>query len=118
MTAKDSKIYNLEVLFPQTGEESRMLLGCRRDEFSASRIAHAVEDCNAHLINLNVLGMEHPDTDTLVDIRISRRNTAEVARSLARYGYEVLEAEGFDVGDGEADVLRERIDELLHYLDI
>ena len=116
LTAKDSKIYDLEVLFPQLGDESHILLGCRREDFSASRIAHAVEDCDAHLINLNVLAMEHPQAETLVDIRVNR---VEVARSLRRYGYDVLEINNAgpeeDCGD---NTLRERIDQVLHYLNI
>lgn len=101
------------------GEESHILLGCRREDFSASRIAHAVEDCDAHLINLNVLGMEHPESETLVDIRVNRRNPVEVARSLRRYGYDVLEIDNVDPDDEDGDsTLRDRIDELLHYLDL
>lgn len=117
MTAKDSKIYDLEVLFPQTGEESRILLGCRREDFCASRIARAVEDCGAHLINLNVLAMEHPQAQTVVDIRVNRRNPAEVARSLIRYGFDILEIDS----DGDSDfdsTLSDRVDELIHYLNL
>lgn len=99
------------------GEESHILVGCRREDFSASRIAHAVEDCNAHLINLNVLALEHPQAETLVDIRVNRRNPLDVARSLRRYGYDVLEIDNTDPADGD-EALRDRIDELLHYLDI
>ncbi len=119
LTAKDSKIYNPEVLFPCSGEESHILLGCRRGDFSASRIAAAVEDCNAHLINLNVLGMEHPEAETLIDIRVNRRNPLEIARSLRRYGYDVLEIDNAAADEDLADeTLRDRIDELLHYLDL
>ena len=119
LTAKESKIYNPEVLFPCSGEESHILLGCRRGDFSASRIAAAVEDCNAHLINLNVLGMEHPEAETLIDIRVNRRNPLEIARSLRRYGYDVLEIDNAAADEDLADeTLRDRIDELLHYLDL
>lgn len=119
LTAKDSKIYDLEVLFPQLGDESHILLGCRREDFSASRIAHAVEDCDAHLINLNVLAMEHPQAEIIIDIRVNRRNPVEVARSLRRYGYDVLEIDNDgSEDDGGDNTLRERIDQLLHYLNI
>lgn len=117
MTAKDSKIYDLEVLFPHTGEESRLLLGCHSEDFCASRIARAVEDCGAHLINLNVLAMEHPQAQTVVDIRVNRRDPAEVARSLIRYGFDILEMDG----DGDTAIdptLQDRVDELLHYLNL
>lgn len=118
MTAKDSKNYDIDVLFPATGEESRLLVGCRRDSFSASRIARAVEDCDAHLVNLNVLGLEHPEAETVVELRINRRNAAEVARSLLRYGYDVLGMEPADGADPADTTLSDRIDELLHYLEL
>ncbi|MDE5929698.1 MAG: hypothetical protein K2H03_04395, partial [Muribaculaceae bacterium] len=83
------------------------------------RIAAAVEDCNAHLINLNVLGLEHPEAETLIDIRVNRRNPLEIARSLRRYGYDVLEIDNAAADEDLADeTLRDRIDELLHYLDL
>lgn len=117
MTAKYSKIYSLEELFPVTGEESSLLIACRRHDYSASRIARAVEDCDAQLINLNVLGVEMEGVETVVQLRIDRRHTTDVARSLMRYGFEIL-----NWSDPEPDmdqaVLSDRIDHLLRYLDV
>lgn len=117
LTAKDSKIYTLDELFPTTGEESFLLVSCRRDQYSASAIARAVEDCNAQLINLNVLGVDMPDAELVVQLRIDRRHTTEVARSLLRYGYEIL-----DWTDSEPEidheVLSDRISHLFRYLDM
>lgn len=95
-----------DYLYPPLEESTRLLVGCRAEDYSASRIAHAVEDCNAHLLNLNITspytqGSEetrtlNPDDiaqfPVLFDMRVSIRNAASIARSLERYGYHVLDA--------------------------
>ncbi|GFI52668.1 hypothetical protein IMSAGC021_00974 [Muribaculaceae bacterium] len=44
----------IERLFPKMEESSTLVLTCRRGDYSASRIARAVDDADAHLLNLNV----------------------------------------------------------------
>lgn len=117
MTAKVSKIYTLEELFPVTGEESSLLIACRRHDYSASRIARAVEDCDAQLINLNVLGVEMEGVELVVQLRIDRRHSTDVARSLARYGFEILNWSD-PQEELHNEVLSERIDHLFRYLDM
>ncbi|MCM1138194.1 MAG: hypothetical protein NC221_07100 [Duncaniella sp.] len=102
-------------LFPPVEESSTLLLTCRRGDYSASRIAHAVEDCDAHLLNLNVTSdTESLDNRIAVEIRVSHRNPVSVARSLERYGYEV---DDVDVRAMDDDVIQARVAELLHYLE-
>lgn len=106
-----------ERLFPQQPECSELTVRCRRNDYSASAIARAVEDCDAHLINLNVTSLRGEDTDDLlVDLRINHRNALSVARSLERYGYEVVELAGLDADI--SDAVRDRIDQLMMNLDI
>lgn len=105
-------------------ESSRLLVGCRREDYSASRIAQAVEDCDAHLLNLNVTsfgdnfpedGAEHdaPVFPVVFDIRVNHRNARSISRSLERYGYTVLDS----VDSNEPDeVTADRIENLLRYL--
>jgi hypothetical protein len=106
-------------LFPPQEEECRLTVWCMPDQFSASAIARAVEDCDAHLINLNVTSDRTPDGELVVELRINHRHGESVARSLERYGYTVA-----SIGNDRADddsmtaVAKERIGELLHYLDI
>ena len=109
------------------GESTRLLVGCRAEDYSASRIAHAVEDCNAHLLNLNITTRfsnrnEELDNDepthypVLFDIRVNLRNAASIARSLERYGYHVIDAvEPLETDD---DTSRERYLHLLRYLEM
>lgn len=66
---------------------------CRDGDYAASRIARAVEDCDAHVLNLNITDESQPGAQVVVDLRINRRHAHAVARSLARYGYAVREDE-------------------------
>lgn len=118
-----------DYLFPAVAESSRLLVGCRREDYSASRIAHAVEDCNARLLNLNVTSMDNDkdyDIDgdgtsdgkfpVVCDIRVNHRNAEHISRSLERYGYTVLEATTSEKPD--ESTLRQRINEFFRYLEI
>lgn len=90
---------------------------CRRSDYSASLIARAVEDCDAHLLNLNVTALSGEEADDLVvDLRINHRNALSVARSLERYGYEVTDIAGLD--PAVADTISDRIGLILHNLEI
>lgn len=109
---------HLERLFPDFEESSSLLVSCIPADYSASRIARAVEDADAHLLNLNVTSDgRHMDNRLVAELRVSHRSPLSVARSLERYGYEV---EDMSVPAGEADrrLMEDRIGELLHYLNL
>lgn len=118
MEPKDFKTCQIDELYPAPEGSSRLLIGCRRSDYSASRIARAVEDCDAHLLNLNTQTDPSGDFDLLVNLRVNRRSGAAVGRSLERYGYEVISFETSDDSKADDSRLRERIDELLRYLDV
>lgn len=118
-----------DYLFPPVAESSRLLVGCRREDYSASRIAHAVEDCNAHLLNLNVTaidqtaGFDEVEDYTsdgkfpvVCDLRVSHRNAESISRSLERYGYTVIMSSDNETTDD--NTLRRRINELFRYLEV
>ena len=115
-----------EYLYPPVADSSRLLVGCSREDYSASRIAHAVEDCDAHLLNLNGTSFNtgyYADTyyadnskfPVVFDIRVSHRNADSIMRSLERYGYTVLDTE--DAPGADNDTVRERIDLFFKYLE-
>lgn len=99
------------------GEASRLLAACIPADYSASRIARAVEDADAQLVNLNVTS-DGADLDNRVvfELRVTHRSPLAVARSLERYGYEVMDMEGDDPDDDAA--MSERVAALLRMLDL
>lgn len=114
-TLTASPAARLDRLFPSIEESSTLLLACRRGDYSASRIARAVEDCDAHLLNLNVTSdSEDLDNRIVAELRVSHRNPESVSRSLERYGYEVIDCCGAPLADDS--LMRSRYDELMHYL--
>lgn len=107
----------IERLFPGNDDSSELTIECTRVNYSASAIARAVEDCNAHLLNLNVTSAPASTADSVVvDLRVSHRNPAAVVRSLERYGYLVTDSDRDDE-DPLTLRAREHALELLHYID-
>lgn len=98
-------------------EASTLLLSCLPSDYSASRIARAVEDCDAHLVNLNVTTDGAVlDNRVVCEVRVTHRSPSSVARSLERYGYEVVDTDSCSLAADE--VAGERLAQLLHYLEI
>ncbi len=112
----DVKIHDLEHLFPYVAESSELTIECSRSDYSASTIARAIEDAEAHLLNLNVTAAESTAGMIQVALRVSHRNAGSVARSLERYGYNIVEIHsGYDA-DSALTALR--IEELLTHMEI
>lgn len=108
---------SLERLFPPREESSRLLVSCLPSDYSASRIARAVEDADAHLLNLNVTSDgERLDNRVVAELRVSHRSPLAVARSLERYGYEVVDVEHASLADDP--LASERLNELMYYIDL
>ena len=103
---------------PPLQEASRLIVACRPDDFSASAIARAIEDSDAHLLNLNVTDRRLDDGRITIDLRTNRRNSRAAVRSLERYGYEVISSDGDGDEDAANDVFRLRAAELLHLINI
>lgn len=108
----------LKLLLPTLTDASELTVKCAPADFMASSIARAVEDADAHLINLNVTSARHLDGSLLVHLRVNRRNRAAVIRSLERYGYSVVET-GSDSSTEPIDpTLADRANHLLHLLEL
>ena len=93
-------------LMPENPETGCLTVACAQADYSASIIARAVEDVDAHLLNLNVTA----DSDAarvVADLRVSLRNTTPVARSLMRHGFDILSADvpadAIDADDADAN---------------
>ncbi len=107
-----------EILFPHSPDASTIILACQRQNYSASVIARAVEDCDAHVLNLNVLASLSEAGELMVALRVDHRNAASVARSLRRFGYDIVDVKSPDYIDIDAEEARSRANELLRYLEV
>lgn len=106
-------------LFPPVGDWSVITVECDPGQYSASRIARAVEDCDAHLLNLNVMTGAGPMQATSLELRVNHRNPESIARSIERYGYRVTAmSAGSEDGSDDEDEARRRAAEIIRYLDI
>lgn len=120
LSAKDIKKLSIEQLFAPAADTSSLLVACDRRDYSASRLARAVEDADAHLLNLNVTSLladDVPDGTVVVALRVGRRDPRPVARSIERYGYDVLDFAG-DGSDDSYDTARRNADALLRLLEM
>lgn len=106
-----------DALVPEWPEASEMLVAVDMMDYSASAVAKAVEDCDVSLLGLSVTGMASPSGRRIVWLRVGARNTHGVERSLARYGYETVFALNAD-STTVSDIDRDRINELLRYLEV
>ena len=84
--------HSIDRLFPHNEESSRLLVSC-----------------------ITADG-EQLDNRVVVELRVSHRSPLAAARSLERYGYEVLDVE-HDALAGD-DIAADRIKELMHYIDL
>ena len=104
-------------LNPSKPDTSELLLTCAPSDYSASAIAKAVEDCDAQLLGLSVSDMRDERGWPVIAICVNRRATDGIERSLSRYGYETIMASA--PPDSEERIrARDRVNELLHYLEI
>ena len=115
ISPKDKDRMQFDMFFPPLADSSRLLVGTGKEEFVASRIARAVEDADARLLNMNVTSIDDRVNSAVVSLRVDHRNPERVARSLERYGYNILKIE---LNDGVDDTMRRRYDELMHYLSV
>lgn len=107
---------SVEWLMPRRSDSSTLTVACIPSDFSASQIARAVEDCDAHLVNLNVTDQLTPEGLTIIHLRVTHSDPTSVARSLSRYGYETIDASvDYEIDDDEA---RQRALEVAHYLSL
>ncbi len=102
------------LMMPQRPESSLVTITCSPQEYSASSLARAVEDADAHLLDLYTLPAPHGNIQVV--LRTSRRDPSPVAHSLRRYGFSVSETEGIEDTDREQAL--ERIEALRRYFDL
>ncbi len=122
MDIKDIKTPKIdpERLFPRVEDSSEIAVYCSPNQYSASEICRAVEDCDAHVLNLNVTAERTAAGETIVYLRVNRLHVAPILRSIERFGYtaELIGSTAEEGADEDMDRARARANELLHYLEI
>ena len=113
----ESRAALLDRLLPSRTDSSVLLVACSPADYSAGAIARAVEDCDAHLLSLSVTSDTTAGGQAVVFLRVSHRDPSSAARSLERYGYEVI-AMRSDSSVSSDDEARRRALEVLHYLSV
>ena len=95
---------------------SIVILECAPEDYSASLLAHAVEDSDAHLVDLFSVpaenGMIH------VTLRVRHTDPTAAVRSLERYGFRVLSS--YTSGDSiqSMEIATERLLSLQAYMNV
>lgn len=107
----------MQLLYPVSSDRAELLVAVAPDNYTASAIAHAVEDCNMHLINMNVTPVRTPMGHLVIALRVDGTNIDAVARSLQRYGFEVIAGSDVAASIDNEEAAR-RAAELLHLLEI
>lgn len=114
---KEDVLHAPRRLFPPVDDCVELTVTCPATDYSASRIAHAIEDCDAHLINLNVTSPSDPASPLVeVLLRLAMRNPESAVRALERYGYNTIAVH--TPGTDDSDTFKERVSQLLTHLDL
>lgn len=117
MISRESLLAACSNLFPQLQDSTELTVTCPAGHYSASAIAHAVEDADAHLLNLNVTHGTLPNSETTVELRVNHSRGIMVARSLLRYGYETVAMHSSETGAADVTTAQ-RANAVLHLLGI
>ena len=120
--AKDIRTITREELFDQLSEASSMemsgslvVLEVTPRDYSLAEIARLVEVNHAHVLRM----LSHEDRETgrlLITLQIDLEDASPVIRSFERFDYTVLYH--FMKRGLVDDLLRQRVDEVLHYMEM
>jgi len=100
-------------LMPAREDCSVIELVCDAAQYSASQLAMAIEDVDAHLIGL----LTYPSDDKLgVTVRITHSDPSAAIRSIERYGYEAVAWHGSD--NIRVDLSQQRMENLLQFMNV
>lgn len=104
---------------PYVREATRLTVECPRRDYSARGIAHAVEECDAHVLNLNLTADNPGNGSVVVDLRVDRVNVTAIIRSLERYGFHVTSLDRPLTEEDDDDTgYRQSVEQFLRYLEI
>ncbi len=94
-----SLLEGLGRLIPARDDSSLVTVECAPADYSASRLAHAVEDSDAHIVDLWSAPAENGKIR--VTLRVRRSDPTPTVHNLERYGYDVVDTSASDYQDAE-----------------
>lgn len=103
-------------LFPPAPDSSTVTVAVPRRDYAASRLCRAVEDADAHVLNLDVTSRSDA-ARVVARLRVAVSHPLGVARSLERYGCEVLAADG-PAGQPVDPAMAERAAQVLRFIEM
>lgn len=109
-----SMLTALGLMLAARDDSSVITVECRPEDYSASLLAHAVEDAGVHLVDL--WSVPSAEGRVRVTLRVRCVDPSPVIRSLERYDYNVVEAHGLEYAD--AEISAQRLTELRAFLQI
>jgi hypothetical protein len=96
-------------------ENSLIIIEVPAKDYTLTEIARIIESNNAHVLSLSVLPMAD-GSSLLISIKLDISDLTPVLRSFERFDYKVVY---YFMKEGEInDVQRDRLQELLYYLDM
>lgn len=104
VVTRDSMLEGIGRMIAGRDDCSVITLECAAGDYSASRIAHAVEDSDAHLVDL--WSVPADGGKVRVTLRVRRDDPSPAVHSLERYGYEVTDSYGNGNSDEELSAMR------------
>lgn len=104
-------------LFPPVPDSSTLEVAVPRRHYAASVLCRAVEDADAQVLDLNVTGLSD-DSRVVARLRVGARQPSGVARSLERYGCEVVWARAARGADAADEALADRAAQVLRMLEL
>lgn len=116
ISSLNKDLHSEDFLFPPLADFIELSVECEPSHFSASRLAQAIEDCDAHLLNMNVTSSPSTNGTVTILLRAGMRNTDAAINSLERYGYRVTAVHSSDFDPDNS--LTERINDLLTRLNV
>lgn len=96
-------------------ENSLIILQVPVIDYTLTEIARLIESNNAHVLKLTVIPTEN-NSDLLISIKLDISDLTNILRSFERFNYEVVY---YFMKEGEInETQKDRLQELLHYLDM
>lgn len=96
-------------------ENSLIILEIPLKDYTLTEIARIIESNNAHVMNLSVLPVSG-GSFLLVSVKLNVSDITSILRSFERFNYNVVYS--FMLEGEDNDVYKDRLNELLYYLEM